>query len=69
MRVGGAARRMISSLLSDEGGAAAVENLCIIRARLLKDFRKVVCEHGIQAHVCDNNFFVLGIEGHTAGLL
>jgi hypothetical protein len=31
-RAGGAARRMISSLRSDEGGVAAVENLCIIRA-------------------------------------
>ncbi len=32
LRVGGAARRMISSLRSDEGGVATVENLCIIRA-------------------------------------
>ncbi len=33
-RAGGAARQMISSLRSDEGGVAAVEHLCIIRARV-----------------------------------
>ena len=33
-RTGGAARRMISSLRSDEGGVAVVENLCIIRVRM-----------------------------------
>jgi hypothetical protein len=33
LRVGGAARRMIFSLRSDEGGVAAVENLCMVRAR------------------------------------
>ena len=32
--------RMISSLRSDEGGVAAVENLCIVRAR-----SPVWCEH------------------------
>ena len=36
--------------------------------RLLKNLRKVVSEHGIQAHVRHHNFLVLGIEGHTAGL-
>ncbi len=36
LRVGGAARLMISSLRSDKGGVTAVENLCIVRAKALR---------------------------------